>query len=234
MSNVEPRRFAQVRAKASSESEDDLLRDWAGQLAAKLQAFRGLPAVELITEINSAIAISNLIQLKARIQSLLPRVFEEMLERARPAPYGIGACFVDVRQKMVDNICSLFQDTPKICVITASEREPFGRDLQLDTEGLSVGIELGPLSLEEIGLLSAHRWGNKTEVPFEVAAVQEFFKGRNSYVGVVLARLASLFEAMCNANEREGGSWPDDRSLYFESGQVTATLLWIERGLQPR
>lgn len=231
ISKVDLKRFAQVRVKADNESELDLLQAWVGQLAAKLQGFRGLPSVELIDQINSAISISSLVQLKAKIQSLLPMVYDEMLEKAKPTAYGIGACFVEVRRKMVDGICSLFQDTPRVCVVTASEREPFGRDLRLDMEGLSVYSELGPLSREEITDLALQRWGKKSEIPFDISAVENFFKGRNSYVGVVLSRLFSLFERMSAAHAGEGGIWPDDRTVYYGPDQVKATLDQIERGI---
>jgi hypothetical protein len=231
--NLEVSQFTAVRARAASESELDLLRGWAGALLNKLRKLRGLPAPQLLSQLDALLSTDDIVQLKIRLQGLLPQIHEQMLDKAKPA-VGVGACFIDVRRKMLDTVCSLFEDVPRVCVITASETEPFQEKEKINTNGLPVLTELGQLSAEEIVALIHCRWGTATPLPFEMYPFVEHFNGRRSYIGHVLSRAYTLFEMMCVANAGEGGTWSSDRTLFYGADQVKGSLDLIERGGFPR
>lgn len=230
ISNVDVTRFARVRARAKNDSEADLLRDWLADLVVRLNNFEGLPVkADRISELESAVGLADVRQMRLKLKVALPHISNEMA-KARPSGFEIGATFSEVRPKMVDEVCSIFEGLPKVCVLTFSPKDPPDPDLRIDTECHSIYSELGPLSPEDIAALVTARWGGDSKVPFSVEAVQEFYALRQPHVGLILARLYRLFERMCAAHANEGGVWPEDEAMFYGPDRVHATLEQIEIG----
>jgi hypothetical protein len=228
MLNVEVNRFARVRAKAKSESESDLVREWIGDLVVRLNNFQGLPIDQgRIRDLESAVGLDNLLQMRLKLKMALPHIISEM-SKAKPSPFEIGASFSEIRPKMLDEVCSIFDGLPKICILIFSQKDPPDPDLRIDIDCQIVDSELGPLSREDIATLIAARWGDVSKVPFSVEAVQDFYDAHKPHVGLILTRLSKLFDLMCAAHANEGGVWPDDETLFYDADQVRATLMQIE------
>jgi hypothetical protein len=230
ISRVETSRFARVHAKAKTDSEVDLVRDWLADLVLRLTQLEGLPVDERrIEELESAVGLPDLSQMRLKVKKALPRISTEM-SKAKPTPFEIGASFTEVRSRMVEGVCSIFEGLPKLCILTFSEKDPPDPDLRIETECHRVHTELGPLSREDLGTLIEARWG-AGRIPFSVEAVQDYYTPRKQHVGLVLSRLYQLFERMCAAHADHGGIWPADEALFYGPDRVRATLEQIETGI---